>query len=269
MNRIDERFASLRKAKKAAFIPYLTIGDPSVDISFEIIKELVAAGADCIELGVPYSDPLADGPIIQRAAQRALENEINIPVVLSLAKRCREAGITIPLILFTYYNPILQMGIENAMELFLAHQIDGLIIPDLPVEECEEVRDAAQARGLHIIPLVAPTSNDRVAKIVSSASGFVYCVSSLGVTGTRTSFFEGIDSFLDFVRQSTDLPICVGFGISNHDQYKYFSTRCDGIIVGSAIVRTVEEALELLKSDSDREQGLAHVRQFLTQLVHA
>lgn len=267
MNRIDQRFEQLRQSGKAAFIPFLTIGDPTVEISEKIIHELVQSGADCIELGVPYSDPLADGPVIQRASMRALTNEINISVVLELAAKCRKDGIETPFVLFTYYNPILQMGIEEVFESLKNHQIDGVIIPDLPYEESAEVNAIASKHGIHVIPLVAPTSNDRIAKICEHATGFIYCVSSLGVTGVRSDFYAGIDQFLETVRQSSSLPICVGFGISTQEQFASFAKKCDGVVVGSAIVRTVEEVLDDLKSPETHDKGIEHIRNFVAKLT--
>lgn len=266
MNRIDQKFAELKQQNQTALIPFLTIGDPDLATSVDIIKELEAAGADIVELGVPYSDPLADGPVIQRASQRALENKLNITDCIQLASQARKAGVELPFILFTYYNPVLQLGVERFFKLLKENDISGMIIPDLPIEEDDEIRELAQQFNIHLIPLVAPTSNDRIAKIASHASGFVYCVSSLGVTGERAKFHEGIEDFIATVKQNTSLPVAVGFGISTHEQFKQFSTMCEGVIVGSAIVRQIEEALPLLKSEDTKAKGLLQIREFVRKL---
>lgn len=265
-NRIDQRFEELKQRNATALIPYLTIGDPDVDTSVEIILEMEKAGADIIELGVPYSDPLADGPVIQRASQRALSRPLTIVDCMGAAKKAREAGSELPFILFTYYNPVLQLGLERFFELLKENDISGMIIPDLPIEEDAEVRALGEQHNIHLIPLVAPTSNTRVARIASLASGFVYCVSSLGVTGERTSFHQGVESFLQTVRENTSLPIAVGFGISNQEQFKRFSALCDGVVVGSAIVRTIEEALPKLQSSETKQAGLLQIRDFVASL---
>lgn len=266
MNLIDAAFARIKEEGKTALIPFLTMGDPDVATSIAIIQKLEEAGADMIELGVPYSDPLADGPVIQRASERALINHISIRDCMDIAEQAREAGVKLPFILFTYFNPVLQLGLENFMELVKRKGISGLIIPDLPIEEDEEVRGLAEAAGIHLIPLVAPTSKDRVIRISRKARGFVYCVSSLGVTGVRAEFHSGIDDFLATVREATDLPIAVGFGISSREQVERFAKQCDGVVVGSAIVRKIEETLPLLADEKKRPEGLQQIRDFVAQL---
>ncbi|WP_138753509.1 tryptophan synthase subunit alpha [Paenibacillus sinopodophylli] len=267
MNLIDTAFARLKVEGKTALIPFLTMGDPDLATSVAIIKTLEESGADMIELGVPYSDPLADGPVIQRASERALlNNRITLRDCIEVAEQAREAGVKIPFILFTYYNPIFQFGLEAFFELVKSKGISGLIIPDLPIEEDGEVRQLAEAADVHLIPLVAPTSNDRVTRISRKARGFVYCVSSLGVTGVRADFHKGIDDFLSLVREATDLPIAVGFGISSREQVARFEKQCDGVIVGSAIVRQIEEAIPLLNDASRREAGLKQIGDFVASL---
>jgi tryptophan synthase alpha chain len=266
MNRIDQRFAELKERGEKALIPFITVGDPSLDATLEIILNMEQAGADLIELGVPYSDPLADGPVIQRSSERALLHRITILDVISIASRARSRGSELPFILFTYYNPVLQIGLERIFKLMQENSISGVIIPDLPLEEDQETREIAARYGIHLIPLVAPTSNDRIKRIAASASGFVYCVSSLGVTGERTEFFGGIDEFLSTVRSATDLPIVVGFGISNREQVVKFEGISDGVVVGSAIVRTIEASLEHLQADHGSVEGLSQIHQFVAQL---
>jgi tryptophan synthase alpha chain len=266
MNRIDEVFAALKDQGRSALMPFITVGDPDLATSLDIIQQLSEAGADLIELGVPYSDPLADGPVIQRASERALAHQVRITDVIRIARQARERGIETPFILFSYYNPVLQLGLERFMQLLVENDISGMIIPDLPFEEDEEVKRLAEQHGLHLIPLVAPTSEQRIQKIVSRASGFVYCVSSLGVTGERSQFAETVDSFIRTVREASRVPVCVGFGISNRAQVEKFSAVCDGVIVGSAIVRQIEEALPLLRHSESKQQGLLQIRQFVAQL---
>ncbi|MGO4544200.1 tryptophan synthase subunit alpha [Paenibacillus sp. 2TAB23] len=267
MNLIDTAFARLKSEGKTALIPFLTMGDPDLATSVAIIQTLEKSGADMIELGVPYSDPLADGPVIQRASERALlNNNISLRDCIEIAEQAREAGVQIPFILFTYYNPVFQFGLDAFFELVKSKGISGLIIPDLPIEEDEEVRQLAEAANVHLIPLVAPTSKDRVTRISRKAKGFVYCVSSLGVTGVRADFHTGIDEFLGLVREATDLPIAVGFGISSREQVARFEKQCDGVIVGSAIVRQIEEAIPLLNDANRREEGLKQIGDFVASL---
>ncbi|TLS53274.1 tryptophan synthase subunit alpha [Paenibacillus antri] len=270
MNAIDTTFAALKAEGRTALIPFLTIGDPDLDASLALIRELEAASADMIELGVPYSDPLADGPVIQRASQRALSGRLTtILDVIGIAQRAKEEGVKLPFILFTYYNPILQLGFDRFFDLLKANNISGMIVPDLPIEEDEELRGLAESHGLHLIPLVAPTSSQRVSAISKKARGFVYCVSSLGVTGERSSFANDIDAFLDTVRGSTDVPIAIGFGISNREQVARFEGRCDGVIVGSAIVRKIEEQEEKLRNPATRAEGARAVGDFVRELKGA
>jgi len=267
-NAIDDVFDRLKESGETALIPFLTMGDPNLGISVRLIKAAEEAGAHMIEIGVPYSDPLADGPVIQRASERALRRRITLPDCIGAAAEARSLGVRMPFIIFTYYNPALQLGLDKFFRLLREHDFSGAIIPDLPMEEDGEARRLAAENGIHLIPLVAPTSEQRIGKIVSRASGFVYCVSSLGVTGMRKEFHEGVHDFLAAVRQSSRVPICVGFGISAREQAESFARVADGVIVGSAIVRTVEEALPLLESadPAEQEKGIARVRDFIAAL---
>ncbi|MFF2908119.1 tryptophan synthase subunit alpha [Paenibacillus sp. NPDC057934] len=265
-NRMDLVFRKLKAEGRTALIPFLTVGDPDLETTLAIIAELEAAGADILELGVPYSDPLADGPVIQRASTRALRGQVNIRTCMETALQARQAGSQLPFILFTYYNPVLQMGLDTFFAELDAHEISGLIIPDLPIEEAEEMRRRSRAAGINLVPLVAPTSSERIARIVNGASGFVYCVSSLGVTGERSSFHEGVDAFIQSVREATDLPVAVGFGISTGEQVARFAKICDGVVVGSAIVRKVEDVIPLLDNPVTRQEGLLQIREFVAQL---
>ncbi|ETT66583.1 tryptophan synthase subunit alpha [Paenibacillus sp. FSL R7-277] len=265
-NRMDLTFNRLKAEGRTALIPFLTVGDPDLETTLDIIAELEAAGADILELGVPYSDPLADGPVIQRASARALRSKVHLRTCMETALKARQAGSELPFILFTYYNPVMQLGLDTFFAELNAHEISGLIIPDVPVEESEDLRARSRAAGVNLIPLVAPTSSERIARIVSGASGFVYCVSSLGVTGERSSFHSGVDEFIASVRRSTDLPVAVGFGISTGEQVSRFAKICDGVVVGSAIVRKVEEVIPLLSQPQTRSAGLLQIREFVAQL---
>lgn len=266
MNLIDERFASLKEQGQTALMPFISVGDPDLATSVDIILELEKAGADMVELGVPYSDPLADGPVIQRSSLRALQHRVTIVDCIRIARQCRDRGSKLPFIIFTYYNPVLQLGLEKFFELLRENDVSGIIIPDLPLEENGQVLELSRQYNIHLIPLVAPTSNDRIERITSQAAGFIYCVSSLGVTGTRSQFFEGIDSFLDTVKRSTEVPIAIGFGISSREQVDNFSKKCDGVVVGSAIVRKIEETLPLLSQEETKSAGLLQIREFVRQL---
>ncbi|WP_094096148.1 tryptophan synthase subunit alpha [Paenibacillus physcomitrellae] len=265
-NLIDTTFQKLKEEGRTAFIPFLTVGDPDPETTVDLIAGIERAGADILELGVPYSDPLADGPVIQRASERALQHGITINSCLEAARKARERGVQMPFVLFTYYNPVLQMGLESFMSAASESGISGLIIPDLPFEESGEVLELADRAGLHLIPLVAPTSEGRIQAILGKARGFVYCVSSLGVTGVRASFHEGIEDFIGSVKQATDLPVALGFGISSHEQVVRFSALCDGIVIGSAIVREIESKAELLGREETKEDALLQICSFVSQL---
>ena len=264
MNLIDQKFAELQG--KTALIPFISCGDPSLEITVDIVKTLEAAGADIIELGVPYSDPLADGPVIQRASERALKHQVTLTDCIKLGTTLRNAGVSIPFILFTYYNPIFQFGLKPFFDLIQQNHISGLIIPDLPIEEDKEVRELAEQYNIHLIPLVAPTSEDRIIRIVEKAKGFVYCVSSLGVTGERADFHQAIDQFLATVKKAAKVPIAVGFGISSREQVARFEESCDGVIVGSAIVRTIEAQIPLLEQEDTKQDGLNAIGSFVAAL---
>ncbi|MFC5467756.1 tryptophan synthase subunit alpha [Cohnella suwonensis] len=267
-NLIDDVFAQLKESGETALIPFLTMGDPDLETSIALVQAAERAGAHMIELGVPYSDPLADGPVIQRASERALRNRISLMDCIRVASKARDRGVKLPFILFSYFNPAYQLGLEKFFGLLKINGFSGAILPDLPLEEDAETRALAEAYGIHLIPLVAPTSEARVERIAAKAKGFVYCVSSLGVTGVRSTFHEGIDSFLATVRRAASVPICVGFGISSREHAERFAGQCDGVIVGSAIVRQVEEALPLLTSSSaeERKRGLQAVEDFISDL---
>ena len=238
MNRIDERFKKLKEENKKALIPYICCGDPSVEDSEKLVYALEEAGADIIELGIPYSDPLADGPVIQAAGLRAFAGGFRLEDTFKIVKNVRKNS-QIPLVIMVYYSSIIGFGKENFVELCVDADVDGLIVPDLPYEEYNELKTLLDKTNVYMIPLVALTSEDRIPMLVKESKGFVYCVSSLGVTGVRKEFDTRIDSFVAKVKEATDAPACIGFGISTKADVERFDKIADGCIVGSAIVRKI------------------------------
>ncbi len=238
MNRITAKFIDLKEKSKTAFIGYLTAGDPNIEKTEELVLALERGGADIIELGIPYSDPLADGPVIQQAGLRAFEAGITVKKVFDAVKNIR-SKTEVPLLFLVYYNTIYSMGCKEFTEMCSKVGIDGLIVPDLPLEERDELKVHTDEKDICLIPLVAPTSKDRVKDICKGSAGFVYCVSAMGVTGMRNEFRKDILEYLDDVKSQTDLPIAVGFGISSNEAARRFAKYADGVIVGSAIVDMV------------------------------
>lgn len=241
MNRIDKQFQLLKENNQKALITFMVAGHPSIEATEALIYAKERGGAHIIEIGIPYSDPLADGPVIQKAAQQALDKGIRLGDIFACMERVRRKT-QIPLIFLVYYNTIFAYGIKRFITACQEAGIDGLIIPDLPMEEKEELNPFLHGTDIAIIPLVAPTSKERVKALLQGGRGFVYCISSLGVTGMRQEFHAELDSFLSSVREATALPIAVGFGISGKEDVKKMQPYVDGVIVGSAIVREIEES---------------------------
>lgn len=242
MTRISRRFAGLRARGELGMVAYLTAGDPSLDATKRFVLALADAGADVLELGVPFSDPLADGPTIQRASERALKTGTNLAAVLDLVRRIR-AHSEIPLVIFSYYNPILQMGIENFAAAAAEAGADGALVTDLTAEESDEYREIVRHHGLDTVFLGAPTStDDRLAKIAGCSSGFLYLISRTGVTGAQDALPEDLPALLRRVRQVTDLPVAVGFGISQPGHVSVLGGLADAAVVGSALVAEIEKA---------------------------
>jgi tryptophan synthase alpha chain len=239
---IGEAFARSRREKRAAFIPFLMAGHPHPDATADLLAAAAAGGADVIELGVPFSDPIADGPVNQRAAARALAAGTHLDEVLRIVSTHRER-LAVPIVLFTYYNPLLARGPERFAEQAAASGVDGVLCVDLPPEEAEqELLPALRGEGLDSIFLLAPTSSkDRVRKVQESASGFVYYVSRTGVTGERDELPRELSREVKRLRKQLDLPLAVGFGVSTADQVAAVGKIADGVVVGSALVRLVEE----------------------------
>ncbi|REJ08638.1 tryptophan synthase subunit alpha [Halobacillus trueperi] len=248
------------------FIPFLVAGDPSPELTIQFALRLQEEGADVLELGVPYSDPLADGPTIQRAAQRALKTGMSLRKAIELVPKLREHGLEIPVVIFTYYNPVLQIGHEEFFELLGENGVEGLLIPDLPFEESEEIRNYAEERGIEFISLVAPNSDQRIKQIAEHAKGFLYCVSSLGVTGERKEMSAEALSFIDKVRQHSQVPVAVGFGISTNDHVQLVRNHADGIIIGSKIIRLIEAELENIEKGRV-DEALEHFTKEIRVLV--
>jgi tryptophan synthase alpha chain len=265
MNRIDAVFNDLRKSQGKAVIPYVTCGYPSLDFTKELISVLAEAGADLIEIGVPYSDPVADGPTIQKASARALTAGITLDKIFRLVEEIR-GKCQVPLIMMTYYNPIYVTGVENFIKKAAAAGVDGLIIPDLPVEEAGHLSEVAERSGLRTIFLVAPTStSERIEKIAGISRGFIYCVSVTGVTGARKEVSEGLEDFLKRIRLSTELPLAVGFGISGPETARQAAEYADGVIVGSALIQKIEENV----AGEDYSKALQEAAAFIKELKGA
>jgi tryptophan synthase alpha chain len=240
--RLAATFAALRERGERALIPYFTAGDPSLALTRRLVVEAARRGADIVELGVPFSDPLADGPVIQRATQRALQaGGVTLPRVLELARELR-GETAVPLVFLTYYNPILAFGLKAFCGTAVECGVDGVIVADLPPEESGSLRAEAQAAGLDLIHLVAPTSTpERMRKIAQASTGFLYMVSVTGVTGARAQLPAELQQHLRALRGITTKPICVGFGIGTPEQAASVGEAADGAIVGSAIVQLVEK----------------------------
>ncbi|MGI6108849.1 MAG: tryptophan synthase subunit alpha [Eubacteriaceae bacterium] len=244
-------------AEPGAFIGFLTGGDPDADTTVACIKALEDGGADLIEIGVPFSDPCAEGPVIEQADIRALNAGMNTEGIFDIIRRVREDGVQVPIVLLTYVNPVFVYGTERFMKSLQEAGGDGLIIPDLPFEESAPFRQAARAEGMCLISLVAPTSKERIRMIASEADGFLYVVSSMGVTGVRSEITTDIPSIIREIRSASDIPAAVGFGISTPEQAAKICETADGAITGSAIVRIIEQ----YKQDAPE-----HVREYTADM---
>ena len=225
-----------------AFIPFITCGDPDLDTTARCVVEMQKAGASLIELGIPFSDPTAEGPVIMEASLRALENGCTTDKVFDMVVRLRtELGVTVPMVFMTYANVVFSYGIERFCQKASEAGIDGIILPDVPYEEKDEFDGICRQYGIDLISLIAPTSDERISMVASSATGFIYIVSSLGVTGVRNNITTDIPSLCAAVNAATDVPCAIGFGISTPEQARTMSQSADGVIVGSAIVKIIAE----------------------------
>jgi tryptophan synthase alpha chain len=240
-NRLDARFADLRSSGKRAFVAYICAGDPSLDATVDIVLALERAGADVVELGVPFSDPLADGVVNQLAADRALKAGASLPKVLEMIRKLRTCS-QVPIVLFTYLNPVYAYGYERFHRDAAAAGADGVLVLDLPPDEASENVELKPSPELRHIQLIAPTSPAaRIADIARSAEGFVYYVSRLGVTGQQTEIATGIGEQVAIIKAATNVPVCVGFGVSNPQQAAEIAAMADGVVVGSAIVNLIAQ----------------------------
>jgi tryptophan synthase alpha chain len=262
MGRIEDRFGALSRRGEAALIPFLTAGDPDLDTTLSLARAAEAGGADILEIGVPFSDPMADGPTLQRAYARALEGGTSLLRVLELVARIREAS-DIPVVLFGYYNPFFRYGVDRFARDAVAAGVDGVLCVDLPPEEAGELKAATDPGGLDLVFLLAPTSGrDRIRKVTAVSRGFVYVVSVTGVTGARVSLPPGLPGLVARVKARTALPVAVGFGISAPEQAAWVASFADAAVVGSALANVIER---------NRETGALpdRVREFVRALKTA
>lgn len=260
---LSETFAKLKKEGKVAFIPYITAGDPDLSTTAEALKVLDSCGSDIIELGVPYSDPLADGPVIQAAATRALARGTNFDSILNMLNEV-VPQLSCPLALFTYYNPILKRGVENFMVTIKEVGVHGLVVPDVPLEETEILRREASKHKIELVLLTTPTTpRERMKSIVEATEGFLYLVSSIGVTGARASVSGKVQSLLKDIKAESSKPVAVGFGISKPEHVKQVAGwGADGVIVGSAMVKILADA-------KSSKEGLQELAEFTKSLKSA
>ena len=242
-NRIDETLRRVRESGETALAPFLTVGFPDIETSEDLARAVLDAGSDMLELGVPFSDPLADGPTIQMTSYRALRNGVSVARCLDTLRRLRAGGVVAPLIFMGYYNPYLRYGIERFLDDAADAGLDGMIVPDVPAEEGAALGAMAAARGIHLIPLLAPTSAEaRIADACKAAGGFIYCVSLTGVTGARGAASNSAPALVERVRRHTDLPILVGFGVSRPEHLDAIAEYADGAVVGSALLDAIDKA---------------------------
>jgi tryptophan synthase alpha chain len=260
--RIDQRFQELRAKGETAFIPYITAGDPDLDATLERVKLLEAAGADVIELGVPFSEPLADGVANQRAAERALASGTTFSGILDTVRAIRESS-EIPLLFFSYLNPLFVRGFEKSVAQAAEAGVDGMLLVDLSLEESGPFSEALAEAGLNHVPLVTPTTpEERVEGLLKSAGGFVYCVSRAGVTGEQSELQKEAQAVLERARRHTDLPVALGFGVSTSDQARTYAGMSDGVVVGSFLVNTFHEA-------GNTPEGRRQAMEKITPLIRA
>ncbi len=263
MSAVDELFADLRNRNEKAFMPFLTAGDPNLETSAALLKTLDQAGCHLCELGIPFSDPIADGPTIQASYTRALDHGIKLEKILETAKQTTPE-LKMPLVTMVSYSIVYRKGISNYLDAAKDAGVSGLIVPDLPIEEANEITTRCAERDLSLIQLITPaTPRDRAKRIADSSTGFIYYVSVTGITGERTELPDDITDNLKWLRDQTELPICVGFGIAGPEQARMLAPHCDGLIVGSAIVRRIEKAI------GEGSSPNAAVHQFCEQILQS
>ncbi len=253
-NRIDTTLSSLRENGQQALAPFVTVGFPDIPTSEALARSLLESGGDMLELGVPFSDPLADGPTVQMTSYRALQNGVTVARCIQAVKNLRDGGVESPLVLMGYYNPFLRYGLERFLDDSAAAGMDGMIVPDLPTEEATQLSEMATERGIHLIPLLAPTSSDeRIRDACEWAGGFIYCVNFIGVTGARRLSSRSTPALVERIRRYTDLPLLVGFGVSRREHLEEIATYADGAILASALLDAVDKAPEGGKLDVARD----------------
>lgn len=244
-DRISKTFDRLRSHKKTGLVPYVTVGFPDVGTTLQLVPALVEAGADIIELGVPFSDPLADGITIQQASFHAVSQGVTLKRCLKVCAELRGNGVEVPLVFMGYYNIFLNMGLDEFAKQASEAGLDGIIVPDLPIEESLPLQEACQIHGIHLIPLLAPTSTDlRIARACAKAGGFIYCVSLTGVTGARERVTLDLPGMLKRIRAHTQLPIAVGFGLSKREHILEVGKVADAAVVGSALLKVMANATQ-------------------------
>ena len=262
MSRIPACFESLRKAKRKALIPYITAGDPNPSLTVPLMRALVEAGADILELGVPFSDPMADGPVVQRAGDRALKHGVGLADVLKMTSDFRKENKTTPVVLMGYANPIEAMGVENFVGAAKIAGVDGVIVVDYPPEECEEFSQLAKKNGIDPIFLLAPTSTDkRIAEVGRIGSGYLYYVSLRGITGAKNIDISEVAARIPKIRAATRLPIGVGFGIRDAESARRIAETADAIVIGSRIIEVIESG--------PAGEAVARVKTFLRPIREA
>lgn len=263
---IDDTFKRAKGAGKPVFMPFVMGGYPTYEDSIDIALTLQEAGADILEVGLPYSDPLADGPTIQHASGVALKQGVTLSKGFQLIADMRKAGVTVPLIIFGYFNPILQFGFTSFVQKAIEVGANGVIIPDLPFEESAEMREIAKAKHFAYISLIAPNSRKRIQEIASQAEGFIYCITSLGVTGARDSFSTQVEEYLEEVRLHAKVPLAVGFGVSKKEHVHYFAQKADGIIIASALIDHIRQRLELYQHPISKKEALLELKTFVEEI---
>ena len=259
VNRIDTKLQSLKRAEQTALAPFLTVGFPDIETSELLAEAILESGADMLELGIPFSDPLAEGPTVQKSSFQALKNGVTVRVSLEVLRRLRGKGVNAPLIFMGYFNPFLRYGVEAFIRDASDAGLDGLIVADQPAEEAGPFNEICRRHGIYLIPLLAPTSPDeRIAQACKQADGFIYCVSLTGVTGARRALGSGLPELVGRIRRHTDLPILIGFGVSTREHMESISQFADGALVGSALLDAIDKSPSehVLQTARDFVRGL-------------
>ena len=259
-NRIDTRFRALKEEGRTALVPFVTVGFPDVETSQALAEVIVESGGDLLELGIPFSDPLAEGLTVQKTSFRALEHGVNLDTSLEVVRHLRDKGVEAPLIFMGYYNPFLRYGVDAFVREAHDAGLDGVIVADLPTEESGPFKKLCDGAGIYLIPLLAPTSTDqRIARACKDANGFIYCVSLTGVTGARNALAGDLPELVRRIRLHTDLPVLMGFGISSREHVEAVGRFADGAVVGSALLDAIGAAPpgKVLEAASDFVRGLS------------